>query len=194
MTEGASLADPVLDHRGQQPRNCRFGGIVAGIVEGARQSERQRRCAGHIERQIGQHPGHQRLIDQQFAEHPAVAAVMHGFGKAGAHHAGGGQRAVEPCQRDHVEDGADALPLAAKQKAVGVGKLDLRGGVGAVAELVLQRCSRRPLRVPSSRMRGTRKQLSSSSNLCGALAGTGPASRRHPTSGRKETICDPTSR
>ena len=49
-----------------------------------------------------------------------------------------GHGAVEPGQRHHVHDGLDAGAGLADHLADGAGELDLRRGVGAVAELVLQ--------------------------------------------------------
>jgi len=63
---------------------------------------------------------------------------MHGLGQTRAHHAGRRQRAVEPGQRHHVENGAHALAFAAEQEAECIAELNLGRRVGAVADLVLQ--------------------------------------------------------
>ena len=80
------LAHPVLGDRGHQPAPGR-GMRVGGPVEAAREPERQHRCRLHVERQVGQHLAHQRLVDEMLLEHRAVAAVMDGVGQRQAHQA-----------------------------------------------------------------------------------------------------------
>ena len=63
---------------------------------------------------------------------------MHRLGEAGAHHPGGGHSAIEPRQRNHVHDGLHALARPADHPTDGRVELHFRGGVGAVAELVLK--------------------------------------------------------
>jgi hypothetical protein len=70
----------------------------------------------------------------------------------------GGERAIEPRQRHHVEDRADAGIRRTEQEAEGVIELDLGRRVGPVAELVLQPLEAQPVGDPSSSRRGTRKQ------------------------------------
>ncbi len=64
--------------------------------------------------------------------------VMDRLGEPRPHQPGRGDGAVEPGQRHHVHDRLDAGAGLADHLADGVDELDLRRGVGAVAELVLQ--------------------------------------------------------
>ena len=67
-----------------------------------------------------------------------MAHVMHRFRQRQPHQAGRRHRAIEPGERHHVEDGRDATPGLADQPRRRFVELDLCGGVGAVAELVLE--------------------------------------------------------
>src|SRR5438093_8664941 len=55
-----------------------------------------------------------------------------------AHPGGGAGRAVEPRVVDHLDDRRDAAALLADHPRPGAPKLDLAGGIRAVAELVLE--------------------------------------------------------
>ena len=67
--------------------------------------------------------------------------------------------AVEPGQLHHLDDGAHAAAFLADPPGEGILELDLGGGVGAVAELVLEPLQTQRVDVPSGRKRGTRKQV-----------------------------------
>ena len=131
------LAHPVLGDRRHQPAPGR-GMRVGGAVEAARQPERQGGRRLHVERQVGQHLRHQRLVDEMLLEHGAVPAVVDGVGERQPHQAGRAHRAVEPRARHHLDDGRHAAALLADQPGVRSLELHLGGGIGAVAELVLE--------------------------------------------------------
>ena len=111
---------------------------VGGAVEAAAQAERQGRGRLHVERQVGQHLLHQRLVDKLLLEHGAVPAVVDGVGQRQAHQPGGAHGTVEPRAGHHLDDGGHAAPFLADQPGVRGLELHLRGGIGAVAELVLE--------------------------------------------------------
>ena len=107
-------------------------------IEGSRQAQRQASRRLGFEHQIGQDAAHQRLFDQAPAEHHAVARVMQRLDQRLAHHAGRTDHAVEPRVSAHLEYGRHAAPLLPEQSPVGRDKLDFRGGIRAVAHLVLE--------------------------------------------------------
>jgi len=59
------------------------------------------------------------------------------------------QRAVEPGVAHHLDDGRHATTFFAQQPAERVVELDLGGGVGAIAELVLEPLDVEAVRLPS---------------------------------------------
>ena len=71
-------------------------------------------------------------------EHRAVAAMVDGVGQRQPHQARRADRAVEPRAGHHLDDVGDAAAFLADQPAVRLLELHLRGGIRAVAELVLQ--------------------------------------------------------
>ena len=75
-----------------------------------------------------------------------MAGVVDRLGERDPHQPGRGDGAVEPGQRHHVDDGRDAAAELADQEAGGAVEFGLGGGVGAVAELVLEPHER--MRVP----------------------------------------------
>ena len=91
-----------------------------------------------MQRHVGEHGLHQRLIGEMLLEHAAMPGVMQRMCQSRAHQAGGSNRAVLPRQLHHLDDGADTLAFAADALRIGGGELDLGRGVGAIAELVLQ--------------------------------------------------------
>ena len=66
-----------------------------------------------MQRHVGKHRLHQRLIGKMLLEHAAMAGVMQRMRQARPHQAGGGDRAILPRQLHHLDDGADALALVA---------------------------------------------------------------------------------
>ena len=91
-----------------------------------------------LQRQVGEHVAHQRLVDEQGPERAAVPGVVHGPHQGGAHRRGRAEHAVEPGRGDHADDGADAAPLVTDPHRPGAVELDLGRRVRPVAELVLQ--------------------------------------------------------
>ena len=91
-----------------------------------------------MQRHVRQHRLHQRLIGEMLLEHAAVPCVMQRMRQPRPHQAGGGDRAILPGQLHHLDDGSDSLALVADALGISAMKLHLRGGIGAVAELVLQ--------------------------------------------------------
>ena len=103
---------------------------------GDAQAEGER--AFDIEGEIGQHRAHQRLVDEAALEGAAVADPVMGRSKRAAHQAGRGHGRVEPGVMHHFDDGAHALAGLAELIGQRVGEFDLGGGVGLVAQLVLE--------------------------------------------------------
>ena len=91
-----------------------------------------------MQRHVGKHRLHQRLIGEMFLEHAAMSRVMQRMREPRPHQAGGGNRAILPRQLHHLDDGADALALVADALRIGAGEFHLGRRIGAVAELVLQ--------------------------------------------------------
>ena len=89
-------------------------------------------------RQVGQHVLHQRLVDQQGAERPPVPGVVDRLGERRAHRGRRAQHAVQPGGVDHLDDRRDPAARLAHQPARRPVELHLAGGVGPVAELVLE--------------------------------------------------------
>ncbi|MNG99025.1 hypothetical protein D3C79_581850 [compost metagenome] len=100
------------------------------------QAQCQRRFA--FQRQVGQHVLHQWLLVQDPATDLAVRAVMSRLGQRLAHQGTGADHAVETGHRHHLDDGRHAASLLANHPRQGPAELDFAGGIGAVAELVLQ--------------------------------------------------------
>ena len=112
-------------------------------------------CAGHphrdhggglgFHREVGQHVAHQRLVNQIVAERLSVLRVVNGAGQPAAHAGGAAQRAVQPGEVDHLDDGRHTAALLADQPRGGAVVLDLTGGVGVVAQLVLEPLQEHPI-------------------------------------------------
>ena len=132
VSRGA-LADPVLHHcRGDAPERR-----VALVVR-ARHPHRHRRGGLRLDREVGKHVAHQRLLREQLAEGAPVAGVVHRLGEAPAHPGRRADQAVEPGVVDHPDDGLHAAALLAHEPAAHAVELDLARGQRARAELVLQ--------------------------------------------------------
>ena len=84
------------------------------------------------------HVAHQRLVDQRLAEGGALRDMVERLRDAGAVAGGGADHAVEPRVVDHLDDRRHAAALLADHARPGAAELELAGGVGAVAELVLE--------------------------------------------------------
>ena len=64
--------------------------------------------------------------------------MVHRLRQRHAHEAGRGERAIEPRQLHHLDDGAHAGALVADPQRESLGELDFARRIGAVAELVLE--------------------------------------------------------
>ena len=113
------------------------------VVDRGGEPQRQRGRGLRLDGQVGDDVLHQRLVGQQAAERRAVGDVPRRLGQRVAHQRRGAEHAVEPGGGDHLDDGADAAALVAEPLGQGAVELELRGGVGPVAELVLERAPRR---------------------------------------------------
>ena len=91
-----------------------------------------------VERHVGEHPRHERLVVKFLTEDAAVAGVFDRLPECGTHQPCGCHRAIKPGQRDHVENGLHPPARLADQMAERPGDLHFRGSIGLVAELVLQ--------------------------------------------------------
>ena len=108
------------------------------VVDGARQPEGEQRRRLDLDREIGQHVLHQRLVGQPPLEGAARGRVVDRLGQRPAHQAGRADGEIEPRQVRHGERRLDALPLLADQPAERAAILDLARGVRLVAALVLE--------------------------------------------------------
>ena len=111
------LADPVFGRRRDETRIGGFARVGGGAVERAREPQHQRDRAFDLERHVGQHRAHHRLVVQMLLENVAMAAMMHGLRQRHAHQARRGDRAIEPRQLHHLHDGAHARALVADPPA-----------------------------------------------------------------------------
>ena len=167
------LAHPILGDRRHQPATGRRVRIVVARSKAAASRNDERGGRLDVERHVGQHLGHQRLVDELLLEHGAVARVMDGV-RASASRISPAEATAQSSrvQRHHLDDGGDAAALLADEPADARLELDLGGGVRAVAELVLEPLEPQPVDAPSGRKRGIRKQESPP----GACASTRKAS------------------
>ena len=131
-----------------------------------------------LDRQVGQHVAHQRLLGQRRAEGRAVAGVVHGLRGAPAHPGRRADQAVQTGVVDHAGDRGHAAALLAHQAPLDAVELDLGGGQRAGAELVLEPLdaeagvvaldqeAREALRRPG-RASGRRRRADRSRTTCG---------------------------
>ena len=86
---------------------------VAGllVVDRARQPEGEQGRRLDLEREVGEHVLHQRLVDQRALEGAPPARVVDRLRERAAHQAGRADREVEPRQVGHGQRRLDALPL-----------------------------------------------------------------------------------
>ena len=155
---GRALAHPVLADGQTDAREQRLALVPAHRpVGGTGHPHRDDGRGLGLHGQVGQHVTHQRLVDQVGAERLSVLGVVDGAGQAGAHAGGAAQRAVQPGEVDHLDDGRDAAALLAHQPRDGAVVFDLAGRVGVVAELVLEPLQEHRLRLPSGSIRGNMK-------------------------------------
>ena len=149
--QAAALADPELGHRRQQAAHHRLvrqvgagarGAAVLGGVHRRGQAQGQGRGGLALQRHVGQHVEHQRVLHQTPPEGAPLRRVVQRERQRVPHQAGGAERAVQPRQRPHGQDLRHAAPLLADEPGERAVELHLRAGVGVVAELVLQSLDR----------------------------------------------------
>ena len=193
---GRALADPVLEdgvgeaaelgrlaRRRRRPRRRRGRGASRAIVAASDSTQRSASTFCISGWSIS-----------SLAEGGAVGGVVERLRDAGAVAGGGADHAVEAGVVDHLDDRRHAAALLADHARPGAAELDLAGGVGAVAELVLEpldveaRCARRRAssaasgsrrcRTRSGRGRGRRRTSAPSRTTCGRRARTRRRGRR----------------
>ena len=71
----------------------------------------ERQAASPIQRRVGQHSAHQRLIEQPPLEGGPVAHPMMRLAQGGPHQTGRGDGGVQPGLMDHLDEGANACAL-----------------------------------------------------------------------------------
>ena len=134
---GRALADPELRERERDPAQGHLVG-VARPVDGRGQPHREGGGGLRLDREVGDDVLHQRLVDEQPAERRAVGDVPGRLGQRVAHQRRRAEDAVEPRRGDHLDDRAHPATLVAQPLGEGAVELELAGGVGPVAELVLE--------------------------------------------------------
>ena len=156
---GGALAHPVLAGGQADAAQQRLALVAAHrAVGGAGHPHREHRGGLGLDREVGEHVAHQRLVDQIGAERLSVLGVVDGAGQAGAHAGRAAQCAVQPGEVDHLDDGRHAAALLADQPRGGAVVLDLADEALAwLPSLSLRRCRNIRLRVPSGSTRGRKK-------------------------------------
>ncbi|CAM5674980.1 hypothetical protein MAUB1S_00030 [Mycolicibacterium aubagnense] len=141
-----ALAHPVLG-RGQTDSAEQAFALVAtdSAVGGPGHAHREHGGGLGLDGHVGQHVAHQRLVDQVRTERLAVLRVVHGLGQTRAHAGGATECAVQSGQVDHLDDGRHAAAFLTDQPHRGAVVLDFAGGVGVVAELVLEPLDEHPV-------------------------------------------------
>ena len=108
------------------------------VIDRARQTEGEQGRRFDLERQVGDHVLHQRLVDQRALEGSPAGRVVDGLGERAAHQPGRADGEVEPRQVGHGQRRLDALAFLADQPAQRAAILDLARGVRLVAAFVLE--------------------------------------------------------
>ena len=137
---GRALADQYLATGVPRPLElCASLGRRRRLVVGARQPHRQHRRRLGLDREVGEHVAHQRLVDQRLAEGGAVGGVVESPGRRRR----ASRRRAPITQSRRVWPTISMIvgtprPGSPTIRAQAPSELDLAGGVGAVAELVLE--------------------------------------------------------
>ena len=121
-------------HRRGEPAERRS----VGLVVAASNPERGRRRRLGLDREVGEHVLHRRLVDEQRAERRAMPGVMDRLQRAAPQARGPAEQAVEPGVVDHPDDRRHAAPLLADEPCPDAAELDLGGRERARPELVLE--------------------------------------------------------
>jgi hypothetical protein len=127
------LAHPELAGRHREPLER-----LLAPVDRAGQPQRQQRRRLRLDRQVGQHVPHGRLVGEHPAERAAVTGVVDRLPERGPHAGRRADHAVQPGHRHHLDDRPDALALGPDQPGHRVVELGLAARVAAVAQLVLE--------------------------------------------------------
>ena len=132
-----TLADPVLgDRRGETAEGAL--GVVGILVVCSCEAHRRDGCGLGLERQVGEHRCHGRLIGERCSECRAMTGVPGGLGDRLPHTRGAAEYAVESRLGDHLDDRAHSTSRLADHQCDCAVEFDLARRVGLVAELVLQ--------------------------------------------------------
>ena len=154
-----ALADPVLAD-GSAQAHQQVLVAVGPAVHRARDAHGQRERAFALERQVGEHVAHQRLLVEHLAERRADRAVVQSLRHRRALAGRGADHAIEARHRDHLDDRAHAAALLADHPRERAAQLGLARRVRDVAHLALQA---QQLQAgswsPSGRQRGSRKHV-----------------------------------
>ncbi len=120
---GAALADPVLHDRQRQSPEGSLLGVLG--VEGPSQAHgRSGRRLG-LQRDVGEHVHHRRLLGERCAERRTVARVPDRLGDDPSHHSGDGRHRVKARPDQLLDDEGRAAPLLAEDLRRQVVVLDL---------------------------------------------------------------------
>ena len=95
-------------------------------------------CGFGLERQIGEHRSHGRLVGERCAEGCTMTGVPGGFGHRLPHTGGAAEHAVESRLCDHLDDRPYTAARLADHQGDGAVEFNLARRVGLVAELVLE--------------------------------------------------------
>ena len=112
--------------------------MLVAVFERLGKAHRQHHRRLALEREIGEHRAHQRLLREHAAEGFPLTRVRQCLHRALANDGGTADHAVQPRVAGHLDDRRDAATLLPHQHPPGVEKLDLAAGVAAVAHLVLE--------------------------------------------------------
>jgi hypothetical protein len=119
------------------------------LVVGPGDAHRGHRRGLRFDAEVGEDVTHQGLVGEQATEGGAVRGMVGRLGDGAAHQPGRAEHAVEPGVVDHLDDRPDAAALFADELRERAVEFDLRRGVRAVAELVLQPLDVEPVARPS---------------------------------------------
>ena len=111
---------------------------VVGPVDGRGQTHRERRRRLGLDREVGHDVLHERACRPGAHRTPSGGRRATSLGQGVPHQRRRAEDAVEPGRGHHLDDGAHAASLVAEPLGQGPVELELAGGVGPVAELVLE--------------------------------------------------------
>ena len=132
-----ALANPVFAHCRDQAHQQVFLFLKA-VVHGARHAHRQRGGGLTLQRQVGQHVLHQRLLVQYLPERRAHGTMVQRLRRRHAHARAGADHAVKARHRHHLDDGAHAPAFFADHPRQRAAQLGLGRCVGRIAHFFLQ--------------------------------------------------------